>query len=194
MASDRFPNKVLENQIMRLDGQQAAVGLRSRGGILLLALAFLGLAGCGSALYEERLAKTRLLYAHIDLLNDNLQAKWVDPQTGAGQRVPLQFAVQPPPVKPEPVPGEEPKEDEEEEVLDDRQPKYLNVELPGLRGAFEAGVKVLGENNVVVDDKAWIYVLTNHDLYEQPEQAKSFNQYVVSNAGQGAGDECAGTR
>ncbi len=162
---------------MRLNGPRAAVGLRNRRGIFLLALTFLGLAGCGSALYEERLAKTRLLFAHIDHLNDNLQARWVDPQSGASLRVPMQFAVLPPPAKPEPVPGEDPKE--VEDPPDERQPKYLNVELPGLRGAFEAGVKVLGDNNVVVDDKAWIYVLTNHDLYESPEQAKSFNQDVV---------------
>ena len=39
-------------------------------------------AGCGGKLYEERLANTGVLLAHIGHLNDHLQAKWTDPETG----------------------------------------------------------------------------------------------------------------
>jgi len=151
---------------------------------LIPALALL-LAGCGGKLYEDRLANTGTLFAHIGHLNDHLQAKWSDPETGVSLRPPLQFAVLPPPVKPEPSPedkakppGEQPKE---EEIHDDRQPKYLNVELPGLRGAFETKVKVIADNNAEIMADAWMYVLTNHHLAEKTDQAKEFNETVVKN-------------
>lgn len=163
---------------MRLDNQGAFAGICRRGLLFFLTLTVLGSSGCGSALYEERLGRTRLLFAHIDLLNDNLQSKWADPQTGAALRPPLQFTVMAGPEKPQPAPGEAPKE-EEEDIPDPRQPGYLNVELPGLRGGFQAKVKVIGDNNVEVVDDAWMYVLTNHDMYEQVDQAKEFNKSVV---------------
>jgi hypothetical protein len=152
----------------------------------------LALAWCGADLYEERLGNTRILFAHMQLLNEHLQGRWTDPETGVSLRPPLQFGLLAPPVKPQkpvdaqgkPVDGE--ADAEEEEVHDDRQPKYLNVELPGLRGAFQAKVKYIGDNNLDTVADAWLYVMTNHDLADQIEQAKSFNQDFVKSLAEAA--------
>src|SRR5262249_39804462 len=109
-------------------------------GLVPLALA---LAGCGGELYEERLANTKILFAHEDLPNQSRRGGCTDADPGVGLRLPLKFEMPPPPAAPaaaDKPPGEEPAE-EPDEVPDDRQPKYLNVELPGLRGAFLAQVK-----------------------------------------------------
>src|SRR5215510_11986499 len=91
----------------------------------------LALAGCGGELYEERLANTKILFVHEELLNQNLQGRWTDADTGVGLRIPLKFEMLPPPAapaaadKPPGQGGDEPAEDEAE-VPDDRQPKYIN--------------------------------------------------------------------
>src|SRR5260370_17238989 len=128
----------------------------------------------------------------MQLLTEHLQGRWTDPETGAGLRPPLQFGLLAPPVKPQkpadaqgkPADGE--ADAEEEEVHDDRQPKYLNVELPGLRGAFQARVKFIGDNNLDTVGDAWLYVMTNHDLADQIEQAKSFNQDFLKSLAEAA--------
>src|SRR5262249_15280988 len=156
--------------------------LRMKAEISIVCAAILFLAGCGGKLYEDRLANTSILLAHIGQLNDNLQPKWTDAETGVSLRAPPQVAVLPPPPRPELSPEDKAKPPEErpqlEEVPDERQPKYLNVELPGLRGAFEAKVRVIGENNAETTADAWVYVMTNHHLAEKTEQAKEFNQTV----------------
>lgn len=153
---------------------------------MLMPLAVLILAGCGGKLYEDRLANTQVLFAHIGHLNDHLQAKWTDPETNVSLRAPLQFVLLPPPVKPEPPPEDKSKPPGEQrqeaaEIHDDRQPKYLNVELPGLRGAFETKMKVIADNNAEITADAWMYVMTNHHLAEKTDLAKEFNQTVVKN-------------
>src|SRR5260370_19385036 len=128
----------------------------------------------------------------MQLLTEHLQGRWTDPETGAGLRPPLQFGLLAPPVKPQkpadaqgkPADGE--ADAEEEEVHDDRQPKYLTVELPGLRGAFQASVKYIADNNLDSVGDAWLYVMTNHDLADQIEQAKSFNQDFVKSLAEAA--------
>jgi hypothetical protein len=161
--------------------------LRMKSEISIFCAAVLFLAGCGGKFYEERLANTSILLAHIGQLNDNLQPKWTDAETGVSLRAPLQFTILPPPAKPELSAEDKAKPPEErpplEEVPDERQPKYLNVELPGLRGAFEAKVKVIGENNSEATADAWLYVMTNHHLAGNTDQAKEFNQTVVKNLG-----------
>src|SRR5438105_12534899 len=107
---------------------------------LLLAVALVPwlLIGCGTELYESRLDNTRILFAHMELLNEHLLQKWTDPENAVSLRAPLQFALLAPPApieKPaqpqgKPAEGEE-GEGTEEEVHDDRQPAYLNLELPG---------------------------------------------------------------
>src|SRR5262245_49389755 len=73
-------------------------GRASRSALLAAAGALL-LAGCGSELYEQRLANTRLLYAHMDLLNQNLQGVWNDPSVAVQLRIPQQFVMLPPPAQ-----------------------------------------------------------------------------------------------
>ena len=151
------------------------------------------LAGCGGKLYEDRLVNTSTLLAHIGHLKDNLHDKWVDPETGVSLRVPLQFAMLPPPAKPEPSPEDKSKPKEkpeeqpkEEEIPDERQPKYLNVELPGLRGAFEASVKLFVDNDPAAAGDAWLYVMTNHYLADKSDEAKEFSQTVIKNLAEAA--------
>src|SRR5258707_14858447 len=94
------------------------------------------LIGCGAELYETRLDNTRVLFAHMELLNEHLLGKWTDPENAASLRVPLQFGLLAPPApsdKPaqpqgKPAEGEE-GAGAEDEVHDDRQPAYLNLEL-----------------------------------------------------------------
>jgi hypothetical protein len=150
----------------------------------LVPLAALVLAGCGTEQYDDRLRNTATLFAHEELLKQHLQGKWSDAENGIDLRIPHKFEVLPPPVKPEPKEkpaGEEGEKTEEEEVevIDDRQPKYLNVELPGLRGAFRAEVKVIADNNLETTGDAWIYVLSNQDLAERIDEAKEFNTSFV---------------
>jgi hypothetical protein len=165
-----------------------------RRALVLIGLAALLAAGCGTELYEARLKDTRAMFAHQEQLNQNLQAPWADQETGTSLRVPMQFAVLPPPVKP-PVdaaaekakaaakkPGamsEEEEEEEEEEIIDDRQPSYMNIGLPGLRGAFRAPLKASGEGNALIDAEGFLYVLSNHHLADQPDTAKEFEKHVV---------------
>jgi hypothetical protein len=169
---------------MRRDGICAVVGARCRWLLPVLSLSAMALAGCGSDLYEQRLANTKILFAHEELLREHLQGKWSDAEYAISLRIPHKFEVLPPPVKPESADkpagqeGENPEE-EEVEIPDDRQPKYLNVELPGLRGAFQAKVKVIAENKVDVDGDAWIYVMSNQDMAEKSDAAKEFNMSFV---------------
>jgi hypothetical protein len=148
----------------------------------MLSLAAMALAGCGSELYEQRLANTKILFAHEELLREHLQGKWSDAEYGISLRIPHKFEVLPPPVKPESADkpaGQEGENEEEVEIPDDRQPKYLNVELPGLRGAFQAKVKVIAENKAEVDGDAWIYVMSNQDMAEKSDAAKEFSMSFV---------------
>jgi len=170
------------------DGMSAAVGARCRWLLPVLPLAAMALAGCGSELYEQRLANTKILFAHEELLREHLQGKWSDAEYGISLRIPHKFEVLPPPVKPEsadkPAGQEGENAEEEVEIPDDRQPKYLNVELPGLRGAFQAKVKVIAENKVEVDGDAWIYVMSNQDMAERSDAAKEFSKSFVSSLGE----------
>ena len=187
---------------MRRNGLEARATVRHREWLSALALGALLLAGCGAETYEQRLGNTRLLFAHLELLNQNLQGTWGDPETGVSLRAPLQFVLLPPPVKAQPDPAaQDPKpakgaaiqgagghppakgEEQEEgsdETPDDRQPAYINIGLPGLRGAFRATVKMLAGSNEKSQGEAFLYVLTNHDVADQPEQAKNFEQEFIS--------------
>ena len=69
--------------------------------------------------------------------------------------------------------------EEEEELPDDRQPKYMNVELPGLRGAWSAQVSYIMENNVTEKGDAHLYVMTNHEFADHPDQAADFSRNFV---------------
>ncbi|HLJ11125.1 MAG TPA: hypothetical protein VKU82_08050 [Planctomycetaceae bacterium] len=168
---------------MREQGHRAAGRFRRRMGVWA-PLVFVCVAGCGYELYEQRLENTKILFAHMDLLNQHLQGAWEDGGTGISLRVPMQFTLLAPPAKTPAAPdkkaapadgqeADESDEDETEEILDDRQPKYMNVFLPGLRGAFQAGLKIATETNTLVDGDGYLYVMTNHELAESLKRPKN---------------------
>lgn len=175
---------------MRQNGLEVRATRRSRDCVWAFSVGALLLAGCGAEAYENRLGNTKLMFAHMELVNQNLQGTWSDPETGVKLRAPLQFVMLPPPVKAEPDPaakkgkpaeGEAMEEEEEgeEETPDDRQPDYINLGLPGLRGAFRAPVKIIAEKNAAAEGEAFLYVLSNHDLADKPEEAKEFEQEFI---------------
>lgn len=129
------------------------------------------LAGCGADEYESRLANTSVLYRHLELLDSQLQGEWGHPQ-GIRLRLPPQFTELPaPPPPPKPVKGAAAPV-----VIDDRQPQYMNLELPGLRGAFLANLAVLGPNHERIEAPGHVYVLSNHAVGAKSAQ---FNEEVV---------------
>ncbi|MFN0051185.1 MAG: hypothetical protein ACKV0T_03285 [Planctomycetales bacterium] len=151
------------------------------------------ISACGGELYEQRLQNTRKFFAHLELLNANLHPDWSDGEAGIKLRVPRQFLVMPPPEKPEVSETSKSDSDgfaaEEQEapvVVDDRQPRFLTnddnepVELPGLRGAFYAQVKIIGANGAAGTATSYIYVLSNHHLYDDADKAQRFNTDLVS--------------
>lgn len=147
--------------------------------LLLAGLSLAGIAGCGGEIYQQRLDNTKKLFAHLELLNAHLHQYWGDPQTGARLRIPLQFSMIPPPV-PTKSAGTDGEPAEPEPVIDDRQPKFLNVELPGLRGAFFAKMNLVDPSAASVDPYGFIYVLTNHHLYDMPDKAREFHTDLVA--------------
>lgn len=125
-----------------------------------IALAPLLLAGCGQKQYEKRIEETAALFARIEVLDANLAGDYRD--SFVSIRVPRQFRMIPaPPPKPKPKPGEEAVESAD---FDPRQPDFANVELPGLRAAFEAQVDSAAEGNATAKQKAYIYLLSNHTI------------------------------
>lgn len=155
-------------------------------------LSLLLLAGCGADLYEERLENTKIAFAHIDLLNQHLQSLWTDGDgVGVRLRVPQQFGLLPPPAKPDPFakPAAKPAEgaeaggngegDAPPEIHDDRMPAYMNVDLPGLRGAWKAEVNINAENNVAARGDAFVYVMSNHHLADKLDEAEKFSQDFI---------------
>jgi hypothetical protein len=125
-----------------------------------IALACCGLTGCGQKQYEKRIEETAALFARIETLDANLAGEYRD--SFVSVRVPLQFRMIPaPPPKKKPKPGEEVIETEE---FDPRQPDFANIELPGLRAAFEAQVATAAEGNATTKQKAYVYLLSNHTV------------------------------
>lgn len=161
------------------------------GGVFLIALGLL--AGCGRQEYEERLENTRKLFAHLEILDANLHRDWVDVPTGVKLRVPLQFSAMAAPASSAAASGSSlggesgagkngdgKKGAAAPEMPDERQPKYLNVELPGLRGAFTTSLKVIGANGANSQADGFIYVLSNHHLANSGDSARTFHQDVVA--------------
>lgn len=127
----------------------------------VLAAGGLSLTGCGQQVYEQRLAETSALFAHLQLLGEHLSGEWTD--SVAAVRLPKQYQqiAAPAPPPPGSTPGTA--------VLDPRQPDFVNVELPGLRAAFQAqfGVAEDGaaETKTILGH---VYVLSNHYLGAPP--------------------------
>jgi hypothetical protein len=151
------------------------VGPASRQRLVLACCALLPLlTGCYEARYEQRLKTTEQLYHHFELLDRNLSAAWESPtglkfRTEAGRGgVPKQFTE---------IPGPPPPEvDEQGKPIipkkpppDPRQPDYLKIELPGMQGAWEANLKISGEQEAP-PMLGFIYVLSNIGQFVVPEE------------------------
>ena len=111
--------------------------------ILAVAAAVLLSAGCGQNEYESRLAQTADYFSHVNRLNANLKSA-----VGFGGlqlRLPLQF---------------DPLADDPDTEVDETQPYFLDLELPGLVGAYRAPVlvDVDGQDE---EHPAFLYVMSN---------------------------------
>ncbi len=133
------------------------------------------LSGCGAKAYEERLETTSAYYDYIDRLNQNLGPQFFE--TGVSMRVPKQFVLVPAPpkrprkpVKPNPAAGGTVAEQatEPEEIKDPRQPDFIDVELPGLIGAWKADLETVGGAGGSTQSAAHpghIYLLSNYEYW-----------------------------
>src|SRR6056297_3108734 len=91
------------------------------------------LVGCGTELYNQRVAASKELFEYINKLNENLGQAWV--QSGVEIRLPKQLVEIPPPK------FERNEEGQLVQVGEDlRQPNYMSEELPGLIGAWQGMV------------------------------------------------------
>lgn len=117
-------------------------------------------AGCGQKQYEKRVEETAALFARLETLDANLAGENRDGFVTI--RVPRQFREIPaPPPKPKPKPGEVVSDASE---FDPRQPDFANIELPGLRAAFESQVDTAVEGGAASKQKAYVYLLSNHTV------------------------------
>lgn len=121
---------------------------------LLLILSAIG--GCGYSEYEMRLNESKRYYAYLDKVEQSLAPKWSLPGNLMELRVPKQFMLIPPP--PPAATGDE----NAERPIDQRQPDYVNLILPGLFGAWEATFKVVKTDGTPDDRKGYIYALSNY--------------------------------
>lgn len=150
---------------MSLIGENGAATMRR---VLLLPgalMVFLMLTGCGAEAYNSRLQETSKYFQHLETLNRNLALAWID--SGINFRVPNQFREIPPPKA---------ETDEEGNVIepeaDPRQPEFMEGELPGLVGAWEAEVAVGDETA-----PAYLYVLSNYPLWLTATKAEEIVQF-----------------
>jgi hypothetical protein len=135
---------------------------------LLIAAA---LAGCGRETYLERFDDTKRYFAYEDKLNQYLtRVAWAGKSFQL--RVPKQF---------QPIATKTTKKGEEaaEEEKDPRQPKYAELEFPGLQGAWQANFPLTGGAG---SGEGYLYLCSNYDLLGKKGdevKAKTFNADVV---------------
>ncbi len=113
-------------------------------GVVLLCVA----SGCGQSTYAERVNRTAEVFSYHAKLDQNLQPAWTQPAWGLAFRAPLKFRL-----KPGPPPTRPNDEGVSEVAVDQRQPAYLGVELPGLVAAWE------------VPGEAFLYLCSNHQRF-----------------------------
>lgn len=127
------------------------------------------LLGCGAETYKARLNETAQYFSYQEKLNKELGPAWS--AMGVTWRPPKQFVNIPAPAPP--VAEEGVDSAAAEEVEDPRQPHYLNLELPGLLGAWEATVET-DYDGEIEESTAYLYLLGNHDRYLQKPDAAGF--------------------
>lgn len=123
--------------------------------ILTSLLAAIILCGCGSQAYEERLEQSKKYFEYRQEVDAVLQTRWWQAGSfGLEFRPPKDFVEIPGPA---------------EEEADNRQPTFLPRPLRGLVGAWEATVPVDIEGSEVTEQRAWIFLCTNHDAFLKKE-------------------------
>ena len=165
-----------------MSSQQFSVRRRLKNTIAILSLlatVTLLVAGCGRAKYERRLLKTVELAKYREKLNKNLSVNW-NSRKGVQIRVPRQFSE----IRlPRPKKLKEDEEPPEEEVVDPRQPTFMSEPLPGLIGAWTAEVNLMvGKDESPRKAPAYLYVLSNFEIWTQPgqgEEALEFNTSIA---------------
>jgi hypothetical protein len=144
---------------------------RIRRATLLGWLLAAALAGCGRETYLERFDDTKRYFAYEDKLNQYLtRVAWAGKSFQL--RVPKQF--QPIATK-TPKKGEEPAEEEK----DPRQPKFAELEFPGLQGAWQAKFPLTGGAG---SGEGYLYLCSNYDFLAKKgdeARAKAFNADVI---------------
>jgi hypothetical protein len=151
---------------------------------LLIAIGCVSLAGCGASTYEQRLANSRRYFAYVKQLDDNLSKNWQEGPV-EGLRVPRQFS---------PLRAAESSEDggaSAAPTTDLRQPDYMNFVLPGLLGAWRAGISA-DVNRESATVSGYLYVLSNYEYFtrektEERRAAVSFNTDLVKGLAQALG-------
>jgi hypothetical protein len=125
---------------------------------LLLMLAPLTLAGCGTQTYEERLAASTAYFSYRQQVDSLLESRaWKE--EGITFRPPKGFSeLSPPP----PANG-----DDSPSPPDARQPPFLTHKMPGLVGAWQSQLRVEIPDSDVQELPAWLLICTNHDDYRQ---------------------------
>lgn len=136
-------------------------------------LALLGClaVGCGSEIYEQRLEETAKHWRYLAKLDANLAAKWSHPDGLFDVRVPRQFTEYLAPPKPKLDEEGNPVEPDEP-VVDPRQPKFLDTELPGLVAAWKGKVG-LASGKKTKFAPCYMYVLSNHDFWKENQQSEA---------------------
>lgn len=118
---------------------------------IVACLGLLLIFGCGSDVYESRLAETNAFFQYRQSLDRVLQnGVWSSPVT-ISMRIPKGFNLQPAP--PPAKEGEPAPEDE-------RQLNFLGLQLPGIVGAWKAVVAC--DNGTY---PAFLFVCSNHQAY-----------------------------
>lgn len=150
--------------------------------VILIWIAVLFLNGCGSETYEQRLKETAQYFEYVDIRNQALSGNWSSPTVKL--RPPIELKEIKAPIEaPATNPSESaPEESQPEpiETVDPRQPDYIDLELPGLEGAWSAEVPVDLENETV-ERPAYLYVLSNHYLLKEQkmDEASNFHNDVL---------------
>ena len=130
-------------------------------------------AGCGSQTYEERLAESQKYFEYRQTVDSILEKQWWQAgEFGLQFRPPKGFVE---------IPG--PMTDEDP---DTRQPNFLTRPLPGLIGAWEATVPVDMEGSDIHEQRAWIFICTNHQdilaKYDDPLiEPEKFTERLIEN-------------
>lgn len=117
------------------------------------------LCGCGSQVYEQRLAQTAKYFEYLEKLNQNLAPEWRGP--GVTIRVPIQF---------------EPVSVADSEEGTSRQPDYLDVHLPGLLEAWTCKVRV---DEMEEQVPCYMYVMSNQHLLGNDDAAAGEFRHTV---------------